>query len=137
MDHEPKDSHSPAWYAYLPRQSRATQLTDLVVLATDAAQEVHTYSAHAVTRELTSARDITRAMRSLGHFEKPKPRPRDRLDDEYDLGSPSNFPPDGFSEQTENELDVKVQVEHSVKVDYDPHAYDRETYLKQKTSHGG
>ncbi|THH30203.1 hypothetical protein EUX98_g3978 [Antrodiella citrinella] len=102
----------------------------------DAAEDAHTYSAHAVTRELTSARDITRAMRSLGHFEKPKPRPRDRLDDEYDLGSPSNSPADGFSEQTENELDVKVQVEHSVKVDYDPHAYDRETYLKQKTSQG-
>ena len=73
-------------------------------------------------------------MRSLGQYDR-KQKARDRLDDEYAMGSPSNVQ-DGFSDQTEHELDVKVQVQHSVKVDYDPHAYERETYHKQNTSRG-
>ena len=74
-------------------------------------------------------------MRSLGNFDG-KQKARDRLDDEYALGSPSHLP-DGVSEQTENELDVKVEVQHSVKVDYDPHAYERETYRKHNNTPRG
>lgn len=73
-------------------------------------------------------------MRSLGQFDG-KQKARDRLDKEYELGQPSHVP-DSFSEQIEDELDVKVQVEHSIKVDYDPHAYARETYWKPNTSPG-
>ena len=74
-------------------------------------------------------------MRSLGNFDG-KQKARDRLDDEYALGSPSHLP-DGVSEQMENELDVKVEVQHSVKVDYDPHAYERETYRKHNNTPRG
>ncbi|KAH8101924.1 hypothetical protein BXZ70DRAFT_932481 [Cristinia sonorae] len=101
----------------------------------DAAEEAQSYSSRAVTRELTSARDISRAMRSLRHLD-PKQKGRDRLDDEYSL-SPPIHPPDGASDQTERDLDIKVQVEQRVTIEQNPHAYVRETYRKSRSSWHG
>ena len=59
---------------------------------------------------------------------------KDPLDEEYALG-PSALQSRYTQRSTENEevgidteLDIKVQVEQSVTVDYNPRAYERETY---------
>ncbi len=62
---------------------------------------------------------------------------KDPLDEEYALGPSAHqsrryVHHDGSTENGEGgddtELDVQVQVQQSVTVDYDPRAYERETY---------
>ncbi|KAI0790438.1 hypothetical protein C8Q75DRAFT_116468 [Abortiporus biennis] len=95
----------------------------------DAAAE---HQVHQVmTRQLQSARDVARAMRS--QFEGVPSHTKNRLADEYNLASPTREPKqDSVSDVDHGDipLDVQVQIEHTVTVDrYDK--VDHERYRKK------
>lgn len=109
--------------------------------STDAAAQMRGQSVqtmtHTMTRELTSPRDISRIMRTQFSSQK-----RDRVDDDYALRppAPSKVHDNSSSEphspnHLDVNLDVQVKIQHSVTVDYDPTAYDRETYRKSKRAY--
>lgn len=89
----------------------------------DAAAEHHVKNV-VVSHKLNSGRDVSRAMR--GQFNGSTHK--DRLDDEYDLkGRSITANGDNQSEHvlTDVELDIQVQVEQTVTVDY---LHDHEPY---------
>ena len=87
-----------------------------------------------VSRPLHSAADVSRAMRS--QFENSTNK--DPLDAEYNLKARHTSEGAYVSRQqrvrSDVELDVQVQVEHTVTVDYLPTALDRETYRSSRSS---
>lgn len=104
----------------------------------DAAAE-HQVKNVVVSHKLNSGRDISRAMRSQFNNSSHK----DRLDDEYDLKGRS-MTGHGANDTTEHvltdvELDIQVQVEQTVTVDYVAAAsYDRhspDTYSGSRRNH--
>ncbi|CAL1708952.1 unnamed protein product [Somion occarium] len=93
-----------------------------------------------VTRQLHSGADVSRAMRS--QFEATTHK--DPLDDEFSLKARHTTDRNNHGglygdrpEQTNTdaELDVQVQIEHTVTVDYLPAALDRETYRETYRPH--
>lgn len=98
--------------------------TTYVAIDVDAAAE-HQVKNVIVSQKLNSGRDISRAMRSQFNNSSHK----DRLDDEYDLKGRS-MPGSGAQDTstghvlTDVELDIQVQVEQTVTVDYVSPPYD-------------
>lgn len=88
------------WVSELGTESEARQLESIVV-----------------SRQLRSAREVSRALRS--QFDKKTPV--------VDIGQDEHTPSDTDS-QRELEFDVHVRVEHSVSVDYQPGDHESETY---------
>lgn len=105
----------------------------IYVTGTDAAAE-HQVRNVVVSQKLNSGRDVSRVMRSQfnGSIHKG------RLDDEYDLKGRSisaNNMQDDSSENvlTNVDLDIQVQVEQTVTVDYLPAGgYDRDPYTARR-----
>lgn len=129
LDYEPKDTDTPP--RSVPEGHESPSATNLPQTP-DAAADAHTqYSTQTITRQLTSAREIVHAMRS--QFDATQ---KDALHEEYALGPSAlqshHYTQHGSTENDEigidTDLDVKVQVEQSVTVDYNPRAYERETY---------
>ncbi|KAK7683541.1 hypothetical protein QCA50_013376 [Cerrena zonata] len=91
-----------------------------------------------VPRQIHSAADVSRAMRS--QFEHST-NGKDPLDAEYNLKArhPTESAYDVRHQRARSdvELDVQVQIEHTVTVDYLPAALDRETYRSSRSSRWG
>lgn len=91
----------------------------------EAAAERHD-ATQVISRPLHSPRSISYAMRS--QFETKDTQ----LDEEFAIsGTPAgdgHMLSDLVHDLSDVELDVQVQVEHSVTVEYDPDAYERESY---------
>lgn len=101
VDYESTNPHSHSRYA---ENNQVT--TDYLTPLSEAAEE-RAHQRIVVTHQLSAPRDITHAMRSQFNGAK-----------------------DG-TETTPNELDVQVQIEQAVMVDYDP-VYSRENYRKPR-----
>jgi hypothetical protein len=104
MDYEPTNSHSYSWYIQNDQLAVCSHLTQTLA---DAAED-RAHQRIFVSHQISAPRDISQAMRNQ-----------------------FNSPTKGGTETTNDELDVQVQIEQAVMVDYDP-VYGRESYRKPR-----
>ena len=103
MDYESTKSHSYPWYA----QDDQVTARYLIPPLADAAED-HTHQRIFVTHQISTPRDISHAMRNQFHASTKE-----------------------GTETTNDGLDVQVQIEQAVMVDYNP-VYGREDYRKPR-----